>query len=82
MKFGCGQERRIGGHEKPLLTGGFSLKDERDTTLVGGHVERSSPTEILSVVQELFLDFIAGLCVTYKCCPKQVISDRGKTAGK
>ncbi|MDX8551763.1 hypothetical protein KHC33_04170 [Methanospirillum sp. J.3.6.1-F.2.7.3] len=53
-----------------------------DTTDVGGHVERYSPTEILSVIQELLTGFFTGLCVTYKCCPKQVKRHMAKTYGK
>jgi hypothetical protein len=53
-----------------------------DPTVVGGHVEHYSPTEILSDIQELLPGFFAGLCVTYKCCSKQVKRQIDKTDGK
>jgi hypothetical protein len=53
-----------------------------DTTDVGGHVERYSPTEIMSDIQELLPGFFTGLCVTYKCCLKQVKRQIAKTDGK
>jgi len=43
VKFRCGQERRIGGHETLSWPGEFPFPDEIDTTGVGGHVEHNSP---------------------------------------